>query len=111
MTNREFGLVFKDCRVFSSPDLINTKQRSETMPEGAIERPLSPSLPRDCGHECRVCKVEVVSLTDYASHISSPTHKQNVEAAEQKQAWNDRDEDYFDQALVDLIEKRKEQCR
>uniref|UniRef100_A0A8C9ZNH6 Zinc finger protein 106 n=1 Tax=Sander lucioperca TaxID=283035 RepID=A0A8C9ZNH6_SANLU len=66
---------------------------------------------RDCGHECRVCKVTVVSLTDYASHISSPTHKQNVEAAEQKYAGNDREEDYFDQALVDLIEKRKEQIR
>lgn len=66
---------------------------------------------RDCGHECRVCKVTVVSLTDYASHISSPTHKQNVEAAEQKHAGNDHEEDYFDQALVDLIEKRKEQIR
>lgn len=79
------------------------------MPEGTIERPLSPSLPRDCGHECRVCKVTVVSLTDYASHISSPTHKQNVEAAEKKK--NDQEEDYFDQALTDLIEKRKEQIR
>ncbi|XP_039992519.1 zinc finger protein 106 [Xiphias gladius] len=81
------------------------------MPEGTIERPLSPSLPRDCGHECRVCKVMVVSLTDYASHISSPSHKQIVEAAEQKHAGNDHEEDYFDQALVDLIEKRKEQIR
>uniref|UniRef100_A0A8D3A8Q2 Zinc finger protein 106 n=1 Tax=Scophthalmus maximus TaxID=52904 RepID=A0A8D3A8Q2_SCOMX len=77
------------------------------MPEGTIEHPLSPSLPRDCGHECRVCKVTVSSLTDYAGHISSPTHKQNVEAAEQKHAGKDH-EDYFDQALVDLIEKRKE---
>lgn len=81
------------------------------MPEGTIERPLSPSLPRDCGHECRVCKVTVVSLTDYASHISSPTHKQNVEAAERKNAGNDHEEDYFDPVLVDLIEKRKEQIR
>lgn len=53
----------------------------------------------------------VVSLTDYASHISSPSHKQNVEAAEKKHAGNARDEDYFDQVLVDLIEKRKEQIR
>lgn len=74
-----------------------------------MDRPLSPSLPRDCGHECRVCKVTVGSLTDYAGHISSPTHKQNVEAAEQKPSG--REEDYFDQALVDLIEKRKEQIR
>lgn len=81
------------------------------MPEGSIEPPLSPSLPRDCGHECRVCKVKVVSLTDYAGHISSPAHKQNVEAADKQPARNDRDEDYFDQTLVDLIEKRKEQIR
>ncbi|XP_068435938.1 zinc finger protein 106 [Clinocottus analis] len=68
---------------------------------------------RDCGHECRVCKVTLVSLTDYASHISSPKHKQNVEAADQKNAGHghDHDEDYFDQALVDLIEKRKEHIR
>lgn len=53
----------------------------------------------------------VASLTDYAGHISSPTHKQNVEAADRKPAGKDRDEDYFDQVLVDLIEKRKEQIR
>lgn len=81
------------------------------MPEGTIERPLSPSLPRDCGHECRVCKVTVVSLTEYASHISSAAHKQNAEAAEQRSAWPGRGEDYFDQVLVDLIEKRKEAIR
>lgn len=81
------------------------------MPEGMIERPLSPSLPRDCGHECRVCKVTVVSLTDYASHISSPSHKQNVEAAEKGHAGNIQEEEYFDQTLVQLVEKRKEQIR
>lgn len=81
------------------------------MPEGTIERPLSPLLPRECGHECRVCRVTVASLTDYASHISSPTHKQNVEAAERNPAGNNRDQDYFDQVLVDLVEKRKEQIR
>uniref|UniRef100_A0A8D3A8T9 Zinc finger protein 106 n=1 Tax=Scophthalmus maximus TaxID=52904 RepID=A0A8D3A8T9_SCOMX len=74
------------------------------MPEGTIEHPLSPSLPRDCGHECRVCKVTVSSLTDYAGHISSPTHKQNVEAAEQKHAGKDH-EDYFDQALPGRVEQ------
>lgn len=81
------------------------------MPEGTIERPLSPYLPRDCGHECRVCKVTVMSLTDYASHISSPTHKQNVDAVEKRHAGNFQDEDYFDKALVELIEKRKQQIR
>lgn len=55
--------------------------------------------------------MKVVSLTDYASHISSPVHKQNVEAADQKPPGLDREEDYFDQELVDLIEKRKEKIR
>lgn len=81
------------------------------MPEGSIERPLSPSLPRDCGHECKVCKVTVVSLTEYASHISSSEHKQNVEAVEQMSARAGHSDDYFDQVLVGLIEKRKETIR
>ncbi|XP_038135417.1 zinc finger protein 106 isoform X1 [Cyprinodon tularosa] len=66
---------------------------------------------RDCGHECRVCKVNMASLTDYASHISGPTHKQNVEAAVKQQNRDDQDEEYFDQTLVELIQKRKEQIR
>lgn len=81
------------------------------MPEGLIDRPLSPLVPRDCGHECRVCKVTVASLTDYASHISSPTHKQNVEDFERTPARCGRDEDYFDKSLVELIEKRNKQIR
>lgn len=81
------------------------------MPEGKIDRPLSPLLPRDCGHDCRVCKVTVVSLTDYASHISSPTHKQNVEDSECKQACSSQDEEYFDRTLVELIDKRNERIR
>ncbi|XP_059209736.1 zinc finger protein 106 [Centropristis striata] len=87
------------------------QEMDEHMRSMLHHRELEKLKGRDCGHECRVCKVTVVSLTDYASHISSATHKQNVEAAEQKPARNDRDEDYFDQALVDLIEKRKEQIR
>ncbi|XP_030212183.1 5E5 antigen isoform X2 [Gadus morhua] len=68
---------------------------------------------RDCGHDCTVCRVTLVSLTDYAGHISSPQHKQNVEASESAAGAGsqDRDMDYFDQALVDLIEKRKELIR
>lgn len=66
---------------------------------------------RDCGHECNVCRVTVVSLTDYASHISDPTHKRNVEAAEDNIIGNDQDLEYFDQTLVDLIERRKEMIR
>uniref|UniRef100_A0A8C7F3Q5 Zinc finger protein 106 n=1 Tax=Oncorhynchus kisutch TaxID=8019 RepID=A0A8C7F3Q5_ONCKI len=79
------------------------------MPEGVIERPLSPSLPRDCGHECPVCRVTVVSLTDYANHISSRVHKQRVETAEREGAGNDQEEEYFDKDLIKLIETRKEQ--
>ncbi|KAA8579221.1 hypothetical protein FQN60_007162 [Etheostoma spectabile] len=92
--------------VYSSKQEIEEHMRSMLH-----HRELEKLKGRDCGHECRVCKETVVSLTDYASHISSPTHKQNVEAAEKRYAGNDREEDYFDQALVDLIEKRKEQIR
>ncbi|XP_028251696.1 zinc finger protein 106 [Parambassis ranga] len=87
------------------------QEMEEHMRSMLHHRELEKLKGRDCGHECRVCKVKVVSLTDYASHISSPTHKQNVEAAEQKHARSDHDEEYFDQALVGLIEKRKEQIR
>uniref|UniRef100_A0A671WWW9 Zinc finger protein 106 n=1 Tax=Sparus aurata TaxID=8175 RepID=A0A671WWW9_SPAAU len=91
--------------------VVCLQEMDEHMRSMLHHRELEKLKGRDCGHECRVCKVTVVSLTDYASHISSPSHKQNVEAAEQKHAGNDRDEDYFDQVLVDLIEKRKEQIR
>ncbi|XP_031703421.1 zinc finger protein 106 [Anarrhichthys ocellatus] len=87
------------------------QEMDEHMRSMLHHRELEKLKGRDCGHECRVCKVTVASLTDYASHISSPTHKQNAEAAERKHAGNDRDEVYFDQALVALIEKRKEQIR
>ncbi|KAG7277091.1 hypothetical protein CRUP_031304, partial [Coryphaenoides rupestris] len=72
---------------------------------------------RDCGHECTVCQVTVASLTDYASHISSALHKQRVEASETATATTTgaanepADMDYFDHALVELIEKRKELVR
>nr|XP_046268942.1 zinc finger protein 106 [Scatophagus argus]XP_046268943.1 zinc finger protein 106 [Scatophagus argus] len=87
------------------------QEMDEHMRSMLHHRELEKLKGRDCGHECRVCKVTVVSLTDYASHISSPTHKQNVEAAEQKHGGRAQDEDYFDQVLVDLIEKRKDQIR
>ncbi|GLD47672.1 zinc finger protein 106 [Lates japonicus] len=90
---------------------VSKQEMDEHMRSMLHHRELEKVKGRDCGHECRVCKVTVVSLTDYASHISSPTHKQNVEASEQKHAGNGHEEDYFDQALVDLIEKRKEQIR
>ncbi|XP_062379099.1 zinc finger protein 106 [Sardina pilchardus] len=66
---------------------------------------------RDCGHECRVCGVKVAGLTNYADHISSPIHKQRVEAHEQQTRGSDQEEEYFDKELVMLIEKRKELIR
>ncbi|XP_026155698.1 zinc finger protein 106 [Mastacembelus armatus] len=87
------------------------QEMDEHMRSMLHHRELEKLKGRDCGHECRVCKVKVVSLTDYASHISSPSHKQNVEAAEQRHSGNNNNEDYFDQELLDLIEKRKEQIR
>uniref|UniRef100_A0A4W6DFG0 Zinc finger protein 106 n=1 Tax=Lates calcarifer TaxID=8187 RepID=A0A4W6DFG0_LATCA len=90
---------------------VSKQEMDEHMRSMLHHRELEKVKGRDCGHECRVCKVTVVSLTDYACHISSPTHKQNVEASEQKHVGNGHEEDYFDQTLVDLIEKRKEQIR
>lgn len=81
------------------------------MPEGSIEQPLCLSVPRDCGHECRVCGVTEVSLTDYASHISSPSHKQCIEDQKHQPSNEDQDEDYFDKDIVQLIEKRKDMIR
>lgn len=81
------------------------------MPEGSIEQPLSALLPRDCGHECRVCGVTVVSLTEYAKHISSPVHKQRVEAHQRQASKTDQDEEYFDKEMIELVEKRKEFIR
>ncbi|XP_030575042.1 zinc finger protein 106 isoform X2 [Archocentrus centrarchus] len=90
---------------------ISKQEMDEHMRSMLHHRELENLKGRDCGHECRVCKVKVVGLTDYASHISSPTHKQKVEAADRKPAGHDHEEDYFDQELVDLIEKRKEKIR
>jgi len=89
------------------------------MPQGrVVEHPVAlPCLPRDCGHECTMCRVTVASLTDYAGHISSALHKQRVEASESAAAAGTgassepADVDYFDHALVELIEKRKELVR
>nr|XP_057933494.1 zinc finger protein 106 isoform X2 [Doryrhamphus excisus] len=87
------------------------QEMDEHMRSMLHHRELEKLKGRDCGHECRVCKVSVVSLTDYASHISSAAHKQHVEALEKKPASVHRGEDYFDQALVDAIHKRQEQIR
>nr|XP_020459850.1 zinc finger protein 106 isoform X2 [Monopterus albus] len=90
---------------------LSKQEMDEHMRSMLHHRELEKLKGRDCGHECTVCKVTVVSLTDFANHISSPTHKQNVETAEQRTHGSCHSEDYFDQTLVDLIEKRKEQIR
>ncbi|XP_074548278.1 zinc finger protein 106 [Halichoeres trimaculatus] len=90
---------------------VSRQEMDEHMRSMLHHRELEKLKGRDCGHECRVCKVTVVSLTDYASHISSLSHKQKVEAAEKGHAGSVCEEDYFDQALVQLVEKRKEQIR
>uniref|UniRef100_A0A8C2I704 Zinc finger protein 106a n=1 Tax=Cyprinus carpio TaxID=7962 RepID=A0A8C2I704_CYPCA len=64
------------------------------------------SVLRDCGHECQVCGVTEVSLTDYASHISSPLHKQHVEDQKNRPTNEDQDKEYFDKDIVQLIEKQ-----
>ncbi|XP_077395454.1 zinc finger protein 106 isoform X2 [Festucalex cinctus] len=87
------------------------QEMDEHMRSMLHHRELEKLKGRDCGHECRVCKVSLVSLTDYASHISSPTHKQNVEKEKKVPGGVNRDEDYFDQTLVELVHKRKEQLR
>uniref|UniRef100_A0A3B3S616 Zinc finger protein 106 n=1 Tax=Paramormyrops kingsleyae TaxID=1676925 RepID=A0A3B3S616_9TELE len=78
------------------------------MPVGSINQALSASVPRDCIHECRVCRVSVVGLTEYASHISSPLHKQRVQARWREGTGAHLEEKYFDEELARLIEKRKE---
>ncbi|KAK7904539.1 hypothetical protein WMY93_017146 [Mugilogobius chulae] len=90
---------------------ISRQEMEEHMRSMLHHRELENVKGRDCGHECRVCKVTMVSLTDYASHISSPKHKQNVEDFERIPARNVPEEEYFDNALVELIEKRHEQIR
>ncbi|XP_018590841.2 zinc finger protein 106-like [Scleropages formosus] len=88
--------------------IYNTKQEmDEHMRSMLHHRELENLKGRDCDHECRVCRVSVVGLTGYASHISSPLHKHQVEQHDQGSKGSDSEEEYFDQELVDLIEKRR----
>ncbi|KAJ8340934.1 hypothetical protein SKAU_G00332250 [Synaphobranchus kaupii] len=92
--------------------VYNSKQEmDEHMRSMLHHRELENLKGRDCDHECRVCRVSVVGLTDYASHISSPLHKQRVEKQERDCSGDGPEEEYFDKELVQLIEKRKEQIR
>ncbi|KAB5562305.1 hypothetical protein PHYPO_G00016370 [Pangasianodon hypophthalmus] len=92
--------------------VYNSKQEmDEHMRSMLHHRELENLKGRDCGHECRACGVTVVSLTEYADHISSSMHKQRVEAHDQQISKANQDEDYFDKEMVELIEKRKEFIR
>ncbi|XP_036397703.1 zinc finger protein 106 [Megalops cyprinoides] len=92
--------------------IYNSKQEmDEHMRSMLHHRELENLKGRDCDHECRVCRVSVVGLTAYASHISSSTHKQRVEAQERECAGGGPEENYFDKELVQLIKKRKEMIR
>ncbi|KAF7704401.1 hypothetical protein HF521_021473 [Silurus meridionalis] len=92
--------------------VYNSKQEmNEHMRSMLHHRELENLKGRDCGHECRACGVTVVSLTEYADHISSSKHKQRVEAHDHQISKTDQDEDYFDKEMVELIEKRKEFIR
>ncbi|XP_078262313.1 zinc finger protein 106 isoform X2 [Rhinoraja longicauda] len=68
---------------------------------------------RDCKHQCRVCRVNVVGLSAYAKHISSQHHKEKVETQESEENRKDdgKEEEYFDKELIQLIGQRKEQKR
>ncbi|KAJ8289630.1 hypothetical protein GJAV_G00003520 [Gymnothorax javanicus] len=87
----------------------SNQEMDEHMRSMLHHRELENIKGRDCGHECRVCRVSVVGLTAYAAHISSALHKQRV--TERESGGDGPEEDYFDKELVELIEKRKEQIR
>ncbi|XP_041122231.1 zinc finger protein 106-like [Polyodon spathula] len=88
------------------------REMDEHMRSMLHHRELENLKGRDCDHECRVCRVTVVGLTAYASHISSQLHKDKAEAREREDAGKgDAVEQYFDKDLIELIEKRKERIR
>uniref|UniRef100_A0A3P9KJN7 Zinc finger protein 106a n=1 Tax=Oryzias latipes TaxID=8090 RepID=A0A3P9KJN7_ORYLA len=87
---------------------VSKQEMDEHIRSMLHHRELEKLKGRDCGHECRVCGVTVVSLTEYASHISSSWHKQNVDKSP---GGGELSQENFDQALVDLIQKRKDKIR
>ncbi|XP_048831700.1 zinc finger protein 106-like [Brienomyrus brachyistius] len=89
--------------------VYNSKQEMDEHVRSMLHhRELENLKGRDCSHECRVCRVSVVGLTEYASHISSPLHKQRVQARWREDTGAGRQERYFHEELACLIEKRKE---
>ncbi|KAL1258126.1 hypothetical protein QQF64_011370 [Cirrhinus molitorella] len=104
--------MVKEQKCILCETVYSSKQEMEEHMRSMLHhRELENLKGRDCGHECRVCGIIEVSLTDYASHISSPFHKQRVEDQKNRPANEDKDEEYFDKDIVQLIEKRKEMIR
>ncbi|XP_073683153.1 zinc finger protein 106 [Garra rufa] len=104
--------MVKEQKCILCETVYSSKQEMEEHMRSMLHhRELENLKGRDCGHECRVCGVTEVSLTDYASHISSPLHKQRVEDQKKRPTNEDKDEQYFDKDIVLLIEKRKEMIR
>ncbi|XP_067223638.1 zinc finger protein 106 isoform X2 [Chanodichthys erythropterus] len=104
--------MVKEQKCILCETVYSSKQEMEEHMRSMLHhRELENLKGRDCGHECRVCGVTEVSLTDYASHISSPSHKQRVEDQKHQPSNEDKDEKYFDKDIVQLIEKRKEMIR
>uniref|UniRef100_A0A672N9X8 Zinc finger protein 106 n=1 Tax=Sinocyclocheilus grahami TaxID=75366 RepID=A0A672N9X8_SINGR len=105
--------MVKEQKCILCETVYSSKQEMEEHMRSMLHhRELENLKGRDCGHECRVCGVSEVSLTDYASHISSPLHKQHVEDQKNRPTKEDQDEEYFDKDIVQLIEKQEqEQCR
>ncbi|XP_050989402.1 zinc finger protein 106 [Labeo rohita] len=104
--------MVKEQKCILCETVYSSKQEMEEHMRSMLHhRELENLKGRDCGHECRVCGVTEVSLTDYASHISSPLHKQHAEDQKNQPTNKDKDEEYFDKEIVQLIEKRKEMIR
>uniref|UniRef100_A0A8C2JPQ1 Zinc finger protein 106a n=1 Tax=Cyprinus carpio TaxID=7962 RepID=A0A8C2JPQ1_CYPCA len=100
--------MVKEQKCILCETVYSSKQEMEEHMRSMLHhRELENLKGRDCGHECRVCGVTEVSLTDYASHISSPLHKQRIEDQKNQPTNNDQDEEYFDKDIVQLIEKQE----
>ncbi|XP_075927626.1 zinc finger protein 106 isoform X1 [Petromyzon marinus] len=63
------------CRVHCA----NTKEFEEHIRSMLHHREMETVEGRACTHHCRVCCANVVGLSAYASHLSSPEHKKRVE--------------------------------
>ncbi|XP_039597398.1 zinc finger protein 106-like isoform X1 [Polypterus senegalus] len=105
----------KEMKCILCETVYSSKQEIEEHMRSMLHhRELENLKGRDCDHECRVCRVTVVGLTAYASHISSELHKEKVELQEREgiavgEKYVERE--YFDKELVKLIEKRRHELR